>query len=93
MLRLRLPPWPALPWRPVAGQSLHRLHSRKGPVRDFSDRSGFPKGIGYSRGKAAVAGSPPREFQTPPEVANSSPIASEASPAARELKKALQPAA
>lgn len=76
----------------AAGQSIRRLHSRKGPVRDFSDRSGFPKGVGYSRGKAAVAGNPPRDIQTPPAVANSSPIASKASPGARELEKALQPA-
>jgi len=76
----------------AAGQSIRGLHARKGPVRDYSDRSGFPKGVGYSRGKAAAPGSPPPNIQTPPAVANSSPVESEASPAASELKKALQPA-
>ena len=75
----------------ATGQSIRGLHKRKGPVRDFSDRSGFPKGVAYSRGKAAVSGTLPEDIQTPPAVANSSPIASKASPAARELEKALQP--
>lgn len=75
----------------AAGQSIRGLHARKGPTRDYSDRSGFPKGVGYSRGKAAAAGNRPPNMQTPPAVANSSPVESEASPAARELKKALQP--
>ena len=75
----------------AAASSIRSLHSRKGPVRDFSDRTGFPKGVGYSRGKAAVSGNPPQDIQTPPAVANYSPIASEASPAARELERALQP--
>src|SRR4051812_26452847 len=34
----------------AAGWAIRNLHKRKGPVRDFRDRSGFPKGIGYSRG-------------------------------------------
>ena len=76
----------------AAGQSIRGLHARKGPVRDYSDRSGFPKGVGYSRGKAAVTASLPPDIQTPPAVAGSSPVASEASPGARELEKALQPA-
>lgn len=42
----------------LAAASIRKLHSRKGPARDFSDRSGFPKGVEYSRGKAARTTSP-----------------------------------
>ena len=47
----------------VTAASIRNLHKRKGEVRDFSDRSGFPKGIDYSRGKAA--GEVPNDFRAP----------------------------
>jgi hypothetical protein len=42
----------------VTAMSIRNLHKRKGEPRDFSDRSGFPKGLAYSRGKAAAATAP-----------------------------------
>ena len=65
-----------------AAQSIRSLHSRKGePVRDYSDRSGFPKGVGYSRGKASV----PREYQATPGAAAASPATGKTSPASADL--------
>jgi hypothetical protein len=38
----------------LAGQSIRSLHSRKGePARDYSDRSGFPRGLAAAKGIAA----------------------------------------
>ena len=37
----------------AVGWAIRDLHKRKSEPRDFSDRSGFPKGIDYSRGKGA----------------------------------------
>src|SRR4051812_27805886 len=69
----------------AAGQAIRDLHKRKGPVRDFSDRSGFPKGIHYSRGKAA--GAVPDDFKAAPPAANASQVTGEASPAATAIKQ------
>ena len=69
----------------AAGQSIRNLHSRKGePVRDYSDRSGFPKGVGYSRGKAA--GRVPQDFRATPSAAAASPTTGETSPASANLE-------
>ena len=55
-----------------AAQSIRNLHNRKGePVRDYSDRSGFPKGVGYSRGKAS--GRVPQDYRATPSSAAASP--------------------
>lgn len=68
----------------MAGKSIRSLHDRKGePVRDYSDRSGFPKGIGYSRGKAA--GRTPQDFRATPAAASASPTTGETSPASAGL--------
>jgi hypothetical protein len=56
----------------AVGWAIKDLHRRKGPVRDFSDRSGFPKGIEYSRGKAARRGDPAKNFEETPKVADAS---------------------
>src|SRR4029453_17335363 len=67
-----------------AAQSIRNLHSRKGePVRDYSDRSGFPKGIGYSRGKAS--GQVPQDFRATPSAAAASPTTGQTSPASADL--------
>jgi len=67
-----------------AGQSIRNLHSRKGePVRDYSDRSGFPKGAGYSRGKAS--GAVPQDYRATPAAAAASPATGETSPASADL--------
>ena len=68
----------------LAGQSIRSLHSRKGePVRDYSDRSGFPKGIGYSQGKAS--GGVPQDYRATPSAAAASPTTGETSPASADL--------
>ena len=68
----------------IAGQSIRSLHSRKGePVRDYSDRSGFPKGVGYSRGKAS--GAVPQDYHATPAATAASPTTGETSPASADL--------
>ena len=68
----------------AAAQSIRSLHSRKGePVRDYSDRSGFPKGIGYSRGKAS--GAVPQDYHATPAAAAASPATGQTSPASADL--------
>ena len=52
----------------IIGQTIRSLHNRKDePVRDYSDRSGFPKGIAYSRGKAS--GGTPKDYRATPAAA------------------------
>lgn len=69
----------------LAGKSIRSLHDRKGePVRDYSDRSGFPKGIGYSRGKAS--GAVPQDYQATPAAASASRATGETSPASADLQ-------
>ena len=68
----------------LTAQSIRSLHDRKGePVRDYSDRSGFPKGVGYSRGKAS--GRVPQDFRATPAAAAASPTTGETSPASADL--------
>jgi hypothetical protein len=61
----------------AVGWAIKDLHRRKGPVRDFSDRSGFPKGIEYSRGKAARPGGSTKDFEAAPKPADASPVTGE----------------
>ena len=69
----------------LTGQTIRNLHSRKGePVRDYSDRSGFPKGIGYSRGKASEGS--PQDYRATPAAAGASKPTGETSPASANLK-------
>ena len=69
----------------IAGQSIRSLHSRKGePVRDYSDRSGFPKGIGYSRGKASQGA--PQDYRATPAAAGASKPTGETSAASADLR-------
>lgn len=68
----------------LAGRSIRSLHNRKGePIRDYSDRSGFPKGISYSRGKAS--GRVPQDYRATPSAAAASPATGETSPASADL--------
>ena len=68
----------------LAGRSIRSLHDRKGePVRDYSDRSGFPRGIGYSRGKASEGS--PQDYRATPAAAGASPTTGETSPASANL--------
>jgi hypothetical protein len=68
----------------AAAQSIRSLHSRSGETRrDYSDRTGFPKGIGYSRGKAS--GRVPQDFRATPSSAAASPTTGETSPASADL--------
>jgi hypothetical protein len=68
----------------AAAQSIRNLHNRKGePVRDYSDRSGFPNGLGYSRGKAS--GGVPQDYRATPAAAAASPTTGETSPASADL--------
>ena len=68
----------------AAAQSIRSLHKRTGPVRDYGDRTGFPRGIGYSRGKAS--GHTPQDFRATPAAATASPTTGETSPASADLK-------
>ena len=68
----------------AAAQSIRSLHKRTGPVRDYGDRTGFPRGIGYSRGKAS--GRTPQDFRATPAAAAASPTTGETSPASADLK-------
>jgi hypothetical protein len=54
----------------AVGWAIRDLHKRKSEPRDFSDRSGFPKGADYSRGKAS--GAIPESLRTEPEAAEGS---------------------
>jgi hypothetical protein len=67
----------------AAAQSIRNLHRRKGPARDYNDRTGFPKGIDYSRGKAA--GRIPDDYKATPAAAAASKTTGETSPAAIDL--------
>ena len=69
----------------AAAKSLRDLHRRKGPFRDYSDRSGFPKGVDYSRGKAS--GRIPQDFRATPAAAAASPATGETSPASAGLRR------
>jgi hypothetical protein len=68
----------------TAAKSLRDLHRRKGPVRDYSDRSGFPKGVDYSRGKAS--GRVPQDFRATPAAAAASPATGQTSPASADVR-------
>ena len=68
----------------AVAKRIRSLHSRKGPVRDYGDRSGFPKGISYSRGKAS--GRIPQDFQATPAAAAASTVTGETSPASANLR-------
>ena len=68
----------------AAAKSIGNLQTRTGPVRDYGDRTGFPRGIGYSRGKAS--GRTPQDFRATPAAAAASPTTGETSPASADLK-------
>jgi hypothetical protein len=74
----------------LTGAAIRDLHKRKGPVRDFSDRSGFPKGAGYSRGEAA--GQIPDDFKAAPKAAQASKVTGEATPVAKVIERQSEPA-
>ena len=68
----------------AAAQSIRNLHNRTGePVRDYSDRSGFPRGVGYSRGKASEGA--PIDYRATPAASGASPATGETSPASANL--------
>jgi hypothetical protein len=66
----------------VAYSGVKAAH-RRGNVRDFSDRSGFPKGRDFSQGKAS--GQIPPDFHATPAAAAASPISGAHSPAANGI--------
>lgn len=74
-----------------AGLAIKDLHRRKGEVRDFSDRSGFPKGIGYARGKAA--GAVPDDYKAAPKAVEASKVTGEATPVAKAMLREPESAA
>jgi hypothetical protein len=67
----------------VAATRVRQIHRRTGPVRDYGDRSGFPNGLAYSRGKAA--GRIPQDYRATPAVAAASPTTGRTSPASAGL--------
>jgi hypothetical protein len=67
----------------AAGWAIRDLHKRKGEVRDYSDRSGFPKGVDYSRGKAV--GAVPGDYRAAPKAGGASRITGDATPAAEAM--------
>lgn len=74
----------------VTAASIRNLHKRKGPARDFSNRSGFPKGVDFSRGKAA--GRIPEDFKAAPKAADASRATGEATPVAKAITREPEPA-
>lgn len=66
----------------VAFSGVKAAH-RRGPERDYSDRSGFPKGREFSHGKAS--GRVPADYHAAPQAAAASPISGKHSPAARNI--------
>lgn len=75
----------------AVGWAIRDLHKRKSTPRDFSDRSGFPKGIEYSRGKAA--GSIPDDLKAVPEAVRASKPTGDATPVAKAMERTPEPAA
>ncbi|MBV9883500.1 MAG: hypothetical protein JO276_10870 [Sphingomonadaceae bacterium] len=73
----------------AAATSIRSLHRRDGPTRDYADRSGFPNGIEYSRGRAS--GAVPPDFRATPTAASASPATGDTSPASGDLM--LEPTA
>ena len=72
----------------AAAQGMSSLHKRRGePVRDYSDRSGFPKGADYSHGKAS--GQVPQDYRATPAAAAASPATGQTSPASADLELAV----
>jgi hypothetical protein len=61
----------------AVGWAIRDLHKRKSPARDFRNRSGFPKGIEYSRGKGASVDLTNPKPAT--QAATGSPLSAEAS--------------
>jgi len=74
----------------TAAQSIRSLHSRKGRPRDYSDRTGFPRGLQASKG--AAQGDIPSDMRAAPIASAASPISGETSPATEQLKQTLEPA-
>jgi hypothetical protein len=70
----------------AVGWAIRDLHKRKSAPKDFSDRSGFPKGVEYSRGKAA--GAVPDDFRAAPKAAQASRATGEATPVAKAMDNA-----
>lgn len=75
----------------AAGFAIRDLHRRKSEPRDFSDRSGFPKGIEYSRGKAS--GAIPADYRAAPKAVEASKATGEATPVAKAMTAAPEAAA
>jgi hypothetical protein len=69
----------------AAAWAIRDLHRRKGAVRDFRDRSGFPRGIDYSRGRAA--GAIPDDYKAAAKAAEASRVTGESEPAATAVER------
>jgi len=69
----------------VTAAALQRRHARKGPTRDYSDRSGWPNGREKSAGAAADF-SMPKDMAQEPQAAKASPTDGSTSPASRQLE-------
>lgn len=67
----------------AVGWAIRDLHRRKSIPRDFSDRSGFPKGIDFSRGKAARA--IPADYKAAPKAAEASEATGKWTPVAKAM--------
>lgn len=74
----------------AAGWAIRNLHRRKSTPRDFSDRSGFPKGVDYARGKGAQPRHPVNGYRAAPEAANASRVTGETTPAVAQFQKTLE---
>jgi hypothetical protein len=69
-------------WTAQALTMRHRRH--RGQQRDYSDRSGFPRGLAASRG-AATGFSIPEDLRATPNAASASPTSGRTSPASASL--------
>lgn len=75
----------------TAGARTARHRRSRGEKRDYSDRSGWPKGLEASRGAAADFRKPD-DMRAVAAAVNASPVTGRTSPGTQELQKQLEPA-
>jgi hypothetical protein len=75
----------------ATAQGLTARHSpKRGEKRDYSDRSGFPKGLAAARGAGADFATPD-DMKSRPQAQLASPVTGRTSPAAEQLQRTLEP--
>lgn len=76
----------------ATAQGLTMRHSRNRSVkRDYSDRSGFPRGLAFARGSATDSRKPD-DMNSRPQAQQASPVTGRTSPATEQLQRTLETA-